>query len=110
MASSAYGSDTQAFSITVDRAALTISADAKTRAFGAPNPPLTASYSGFVNGDTPASLDAPPVLNTTATIASPPGRYPITAVGAADANYTMTLIPATLTITGSRTQLALIRR
>jgi hypothetical protein len=99
-----------AVGIDVHPAPLTISADAKPRAFGAPNPPLTASYSGFVNGDAPASLNAPATLTTTASIASPPGRYPITVAGAADTNYTITLIPATLTVTGSRTHLALIRR
>jgi hypothetical protein len=105
---SIYGSDSQTFSISVDRAALTIAADAKARAFGMPTPPLTVSYSGFVNGDTPASLDAPVILTTTATIASPPGSYPITASGAADGNYDITFIPATLTITSRRTHLPLV--
>jgi hypothetical protein len=107
-ANSIYGSDSQTFSISVDRAALTIAADAKVRAFGMPNPPLTVSYSGFVSGDTPASLDAPVILTTTATIASPPGSYPITVNGAADANYDITFIPATLTITSRRTHLPLV--
>jgi hypothetical protein len=99
-----------AVSINVQPAPLTIAADAKTRAFGTPNPPLTTSYSGFVNGDTPASLDAPAILTIAATMASPPGRYPIVIGGAADANYKITLMPATLTITGSRTYLALVNR
>jgi len=99
-----------AASINVQRTALTIAADDKTRAFGIPNPPLTASYSGLVHGDTPASLDAPTSLTTSATLTSSPGSYPIIASGAADINYDITFIPATLTITGRHTYLALIRR
>jgi hypothetical protein len=40
-------------------------------------------------------------LATTATAASPAGSYAITASGAADLNYTITLINGTLTITPS---------
>jgi hypothetical protein len=94
--------------LSVRPAALMITADNKVKHAGAANPPLTASYSGFVNGDTLASLDVPASLTTTTTIASPPGSYPITANGAADANYNISFIPATLTITSRRTYLALI--
>jgi hypothetical protein len=97
-------------SINVQKAALTITADDKTKAFRAPNPLLTASYSGFVNDDAPDSLDAPVILTTPATNASSPGSYPITASGAADTNYAITFIPATLTITGRHTYLALVNR
>ncbi len=58
-------------------APLTIQADSKTKLAGAPNPPLTASYFGFVAGDTPSVLDAPVTLTTPATTDSPPGLYPI---------------------------------
>jgi hypothetical protein len=109
-ATSAYGSASQTFTIIVHRAPLTIAADDKTRLFGAPNPLLTASYSGFVNGDTPGSLDVPVSLATTATITSPPGTYPITASDAADTNYNIIFTPATLTITSGHTYMALISR
>src|SRR6185369_12149727 len=59
----------------------------------------TASYSGFVNGDTVASLDTPVTLSTTATVASAVGTYPITASGAADSNYMISFIAGTLTVT-----------
>ena len=84
--------------ISVAKAALTIRADDKYKQVGTANPPLTASYSGFVNGDTPASLDIPVSLSTTATTDSPVGTYPIVAAGAADANYAITFVPGTLTI------------
>ena len=65
------------------------------------NPALTVSYSGFVNGDTPASLTTPPTITTTATAASGVGTYPITASGAAssNANYTISYASGTLTVT-----------
>jgi hypothetical protein len=59
---------------------------------GGPLPTLTISYAGFVNGDTTASLTTP------ATIASPPGAYPITVAGATSGNYTITFFNGTLTV------------
>src|SRR5262249_57265083 len=74
--------------LTVTAAPLTITANDKTKTYGAANPTLTVSYAGFVNGDTPASLTTPPSISTTATAASGAGTYPITASGAvASANY-----------------------
>src|SRR5205823_12076552 len=86
--------------LTVTQAALTITAYDKTRAYGAANPALTVKYTGFVNGDTAASLTTPPTVSTTATAASAVGAYPITASGAAaNANYTITYVNGTLTVT-----------
>ncbi|PYJ97189.1 MAG: hypothetical protein DME23_16805 [Verrucomicrobia bacterium] len=87
--------------LTVTRAGLTIRADDKSRPAGQSNPPLTATYTGFVNGDTAASLDSPVVLSTTANASSPAGSYPITASGAADANYTITFVNGTLSVTSA---------
>src|SRR5204863_25801 len=76
--------------LTVTPAALTITADDKTKVYGAGLPALTASYAGFVNGDTSASLTTQPTLSTTATAASHAGTYAITAAGAADSDYAIT--------------------
>ena len=46
-----------------------------------PLPTLTASYSGFVNGDSAASLTTQPTLATIATAASSVGSYAITVSG-----------------------------
>ncbi len=46
------------FSQSVAKAVLTITADNKTKVFGATNPTLTASFNGFVNSDTSASLSS----------------------------------------------------
>jgi len=82
----------------VDPATLTITADPKSKLYGAALPALTVSYSGFVNGDTPASLTTPVTVSTTADAASAAGSYPITASGATSANYVISFAPGTLTV------------
>jgi len=94
--------------LTVNPATLTITAADASKLYGAALPALTASYSGFVNGDTASSLTTPPALATPATASSPVGSYPIIASGAASPNYTiayvsglLTVNPATLTVTAA---------
>jgi gliding motility-associated-like protein len=89
--------------LTIGQAALTITADNQSKVQGAANPTLTASYNGFVNGDTQANLTTLPTVTTTATTGSPAGTYPITASGAASANYSMSYVQGTLTVNGSLT-------
>src|SRR5207253_1450475 len=84
--------------LTVNAAALTVSADDKSKTYGAANPALTVSYSGFVNGDTAASLTTAPTVTTTALASSHPSTYPITASGAVDADYTISYVAGTLTV------------
>jgi hypothetical protein len=89
-------------SIAVSKAALTVTANNLSRAFGLANPTLTVSYGGFVNSDTPATaLTGSPSLTTTAVAASLPGSYPITVIQGtlAAANYTLTFVNGTLTVT-----------
>ena len=86
-------------SLLVNQAPLTITANNATRAFGAANPTFTATYAGFVNGDTPASLTGTLGCTTTATAASLPGPYPITCSGQTSTNYNITYVPGVLTIT-----------
>ncbi len=85
--------------LTVAPAPVTITADNQTKVYGASLPALTASYAGFVNGDSSVSLDTLPSLSTTATAASHVDTYTITAGGAADADYTISYVAGTLTIT-----------
>ena len=87
--------------LTVNKAALTIAADAKTRLFGSPNPAFTFTATGFVNGDTRASaLAGNPDISTTAIAASGVGPYPINvAQGNLNAaNYNFSFTPAVLTV------------
>jgi ELWxxDGT repeat protein len=82
----------------VTPAPLTMTADPQTRMVGQPNPPLTASYSGFVNGDDPTRLTGLPTLSTTATVSSPAGTYSITIDGASSPNYTITYVEGKLNV------------
>ncbi|WP_158798400.1 MBG domain-containing protein [Pedobacter sp. L105] len=87
--------------LSIVKRALTITADNKTKIQGTANPPLTASYSGFVNGDTNDQLTTQPNLSTTAVLSSSANTYPITVNGAASTNYTINYVPGILTVTGS---------
>jgi hypothetical protein len=90
---------TQTATINVNPAPLTITANSLGMAAGSPVPPLTASYTGFVNGDTAASLTTPPALLTTATSASPPNTtYPINVSSVVDPNYTINYVSGTLVV------------
>ncbi len=83
----------------INPATLTVTANDKCKMCGQPNPALTASYSGFISGEDTNALTSPAVLNTTATISSTAGAYPITANGAAAANYAVSYDSGTLTVT-----------
>jgi hypothetical protein len=87
--------------LTVTTAPLTITASNQSKIYGAALPTLTATYTGFVNGDTATSLTTAVTLSPTATAASPVGTYPITASGAVDTNYAISYVAGTLTITQS---------
>ena len=89
--------------LTITPAPLTITANNQSMVYGAPLPALTASYSGFVNGDTPSSLATPVTLSTNATASSPVGPYAIQASGATSANYLITFNDGTLTINQAST-------
>ncbi len=87
--------------LSIGQAALTITADDQAINYGAPIPTLTASDTGLVNGDNAGSLSTAPTITTTATSASLPGTYPITASGAAGANYSISYVQGTLNIIAS---------
>jgi sugar lactone lactonase YvrE len=85
--------------LSVTPATLTITANNLTKNFDAPNPALTWTARGFVNGDTTSVFTTNPTCTTTATTTSPVGSYPITCSGTAAANYTFTYVPGTLIVT-----------
>jgi hypothetical protein len=78
---------------------LTVTANNQSRAYGAANPSLTYTFTGFVNGDSSASLTTQPTFSTTAINASHVGTYPIQAAGAVDPNYSISYVNGTLTVT-----------
>ncbi|RYE22106.1 MAG: hypothetical protein EOP51_14020 [Sphingobacteriales bacterium] len=90
--------------LTVAKANLTIKADHKTKFETLPNPALTATYTGFVLGETPAVLLTPAVLTTTAVTSSAPGNYPITVSGATSNNYNIVFINDSLTVLPKQNQ------
>jgi gliding motility-associated-like protein len=85
--------------LTITRAALTITANSVSRNYGQANPVLTATYTGFVNGDNATKLTTQPVIATTATTTSLPGTYPVTVSGAVSGNYTISYVPGSITVT-----------
>jgi gliding motility-associated-like protein len=90
---------------TVTPAPLTVTAANKSKNVGTPNPIFTATFSGFVNGDTQTSLTQQPTVTTTATTTSPAGDYPILASDAIDPNYTFTYVPGTLKVVSTNAYL-----
>ena len=95
--------------ISVGKAPLFITADDNTRGAGLPNPVFSVRYAGFVNGDTPADLDVPVAIVTAASEGSPQGFYPIVPSGAEAANYSITFVPGSLTVTANALNTATVR-
>jgi hypothetical protein len=87
--------------LVISKATLTVTADNKSKMCSQINPPLTASYSGFVNDENANALSSPVILNTTATTTSGAGKYPITAGGAVAANYTIQYVNGTLQVSSA---------
>jgi hypothetical protein len=106
----ALDSDTVTASADITPATLIVTANNAARTYGLPNPPFTASYLGFVGGDTEEVLSGAPDLSTTATQASAPGSYPISAgQGSLSAtNYLFSFVDGTLTI-GDSVELSNVR-
>jgi autotransporter-associated beta strand protein len=96
-ATGALGSSTSAaLAQAVSPAPLTITADDQAKVAGGPLPTLTAHYSGFVLGQTPAVLATPVTLATYSGDTA--GSYAIVASGATAANYTITFANGILTV------------
>ena len=85
--------------LTVTKAQLTATVADAERVYGEENPTFTVSYTGFVNNETDAALTEKPTVTTEATKASAVGTYPITVKGGQAANYDLTTVDGTLTVT-----------
>jgi filamentous hemagglutinin family protein len=83
--------------LTINPAALTLTAISTSRIYGAANPTFDATYTGLVNGDA-STVVTGLQLTTPATVTSNVGNYAITPTGATASNYTITQVPGTLTI------------
>ena len=90
--------------VAVSKAALTVTANDATRAYGVANPAFTATVSGAANQDTFTTGGT-----TTATLSSAAGKYFIvpTVSGPALGNYTVSAVNGSLTITKSASTVVL---
>lgn len=88
--------------LTVGKATLTITADDQARAHGVPNPPLTATVTGFQLGETNTAphVTGAPKCTTAAKATSVPGDYAITCSKGtlASANYAFTYVAGVLKV------------
>jgi hypothetical protein len=87
--------------LTITKAPLTVTADDKSKVYGAALPTFTVSYSGFVLGQDESVLGGTLSVTTTATASSDVGTYPIAASGLTSNNYDITFVAGTLTITAA---------
>jgi hypothetical protein len=89
--------------LTVGPRALTVTAQSPSRPYGDANPALSATLSGFVNGDTAASMvSGSASCSTVATTISSVGTYAVTCAAGtlASANYSFgPFVPGVLTVT-----------
>jgi len=85
---------------TFQKCNLTITASDATMTYGDAPPGITPIYSGFVNGDTAASLTVQPTCATTSTPATAPGTYPgaTSCSGAVDSAYNIIYRVGTVTV------------
>jgi gliding motility-associated-like protein len=84
--------------LTINKAPLTATAVNKSRMYGDANPAFNITYSGFVNGDDEGDITQP-TASSTGLVTSNVGTYPISLSGGSAANYNITLVAGTLTIT-----------
>lgn len=82
----------------INKAVLTIRPDDKFKTKGDKNPPLTATYTGFVLGEDTTALSTRPKLTTAVDTGTAAGSYPITASGAVAANYTFNYLSGALVV------------
>ena len=87
-------------SFTVAKATLTVTADAKSRVYGAANPTLTATITGYVNNETSTVISGAAAVTTATTTTSNVGGYTITAAAGtlSATNYDFSFTAGTLTV------------
>jgi hypothetical protein len=84
--------------LAISPAPLTITANDAARRFGEPNPPFTATATGFKLGQSIANLNGALAITTPATVLSPSGSYPIVPSGVSSPNYTITFVDGRLVV------------
>ncbi len=92
-----YTEQTITKTVTIQKAALTATAEDVSRPFGTESV-LAVSYTGFKGDDDESAITTEPKASTTATRTSGTGDYPISVSGGSAMNYGFTYVPGTLTI------------
>ena len=98
VANGIYSSGTKDITLTIAKASLTATAEAKSKTYGDANPTFTIAYTGFTGSDTASVLDTAPTASSTADGTTNVGLATISASGGSDNNYTITHVNGTLTI------------
>ena len=107
-----YTATSMTVQITVTQALLTVTAENKSKTYGAANPALTFTYSGFVNSEDSTVLTTLPIASTSVNETTVTGNYAgvITISGGVDENYSFIYIAgdfdvtkASLTVTATDT-------
>lgn len=90
--------------VTVRPAPLIITASSGSVVYGGAVSAITASFTGFANGQNSSALTTQPTCGTTATSASPAGsQFPSTCGGAAAGNYSISYVSGTVTVVQATT-------
>ena len=93
-----YGEATKDITLTIGKAALTVTANAsQTKVYGTTDPTLTYTITGFVNADVEGDLDS--AVSISRAAGENVGNYTITPAGAADTNYNVSFVTAQFSIT-----------
>lgn len=85
--------------LTITKAPLKVIASSASIKVGEDVPTFTASYDGFVNGETAAVLGGELTITCSATKTSPAGSYDVVPSGLTAENYEIEFVNGTLTIT-----------
>ncbi|MGN8056233.1 MBG domain-containing protein [Pedobacter sp. 22163] len=93
-----YTIDFKTADLTINKAVLSVTADAKQMCQGADLPAFTLSYNGFKFSDNANSLSTRPSVNSTGSRSSAAGDYVLSPVGGVSANYTFNYINGVLKI------------
>ena len=96
-----YASTSASVPLDVLTAPLVVKTNDTAITFGQPVPPFTVTYTGFVNGDTPAALGG--TLTFTGPSSTNAGSYPITPGGLTSSNYAIDFQAGQLTINPAST-------
>ena len=94
-----YSQKQETVSFSVGKAALIVTADNATVAYGEPKPEFTAQINGFVNGEGKGDLTGTLEFDCAYAAGSPVGTYPITPKGLTSNNYSISFVYGTLTVT-----------